>query len=202
MSEKPDETKSELVLRVHIEHYKPTEARILGEVLCAFSNEFILFLMSRKEYEKSRDLALCVKEINRGSMIIDFIINSINNIVSNANYELLPLLFEYLKTKILDCCSEPMIKITMFAALMRNLKIELFSNNKVINHFNIGDCKAKKIPADGIEKGFDNLEDDLAKLKNNQRDLEDKIDMCFKLLVLIKNAKESNENTGENNEAR
>jgi hypothetical protein len=200
MSEKPDETKSELVLRVHIEHYKPTEARILGKVLCAFSNEFILFLMSREEYENNRDLALCVKEINRGSMIIDFIINSANSI-SNIDIELLlSLFFEHLK-RISDCCSESMIKIAVLA-LMFSLKIELFINNKVTNHFNIDVRKAKKIPADGTKEVFDNLEDKLAKLKNNQRDLEDEIDMCFKLLVLIKNAKESNENTGENNEAR
>jgi len=201
MSEKPDETKSAPVLRVHIKHDNPIKAGILGEALCAFSNEFILFLMSREEYENSNDLALCVKEINRGSMIIDFIINNINNIVSNANYELLPLFFEYLRIKSLDFRPESMIKIAIFA-LMFNIKIELFSNNTVkhftvINNFNIDVRNAEKIPAYGIEKVFGNLKDEFVELKDKQIGLENKINRCFEFL-----ANKSNENTGENNETR
>jgi archaellum component FlaC len=191
MTEKPSEVPSMPTLNVRIKHDKPIESKVLGDILCAFSNEFIL-LGSRNG---NRNEVLCVKEISSGSTILNFIIENINNIIEIGNNvipnvhdiidignKLLTMFFETLR----EGHSEFLKQIAEYV-LIYNLQFEIkiISNNITINNntFNIASSEAKKILANkGLKNGF---KEQLGALENKLAELEYELLMLKKQYKLI-----------------
>jgi len=201
MTEKPNKPEEASVLRVCITHDNPIESRVLGDILLAFSNEFTLFLAKNSQkYREHENLTLCIKEVKKGSEIVDFFINAITTLnaldIQTINIALQSF-FDFIKRS--RFINKLALLLLTANRLNNNMQInfELFNSNNTLienNQFTLTDSEAKKNLSENLEEQLEALDYEFTQLKNTMVLLDRKQNIINELYAERKKTNVENDN--------